>query len=511
MKTTNLIMGLILDGPSGSVGFAQIHQRSKRQAQVKYLSRTIPLLVVWLGLFLQPAHAQPVVDNSLGHSVGAGSPTNSGTSYSPTLSLPPGSYNYVYSTSGGSFLGNIFLHVNFNAWTSGNPILLNSSPNVLGFNFYVPPSIPLCSSETIHIRFFKKIGLMVLTVGTFDLTVVITENGEKKNITYVNGVSKLYYVGDDYKAHSLTWTPGWNYAAINPVSGWGTVQIDGQMAAFANGSRIFFKGKDNKLYNLVQSGTTWTLSQVLIGLPNVAGSVAARNNDEVVFYGSDGNTHQLFLSGTTWTDHIVMPTGGWGNAGGPNGRSINLPAGSTRIFFANGLSGLSNVYLSGGSWVLEQISPQTVPWNYLYDSDLLAVEDYAVYYVGRDNFIHRYTKCGPAWTLDAMPISAQSENNVIVHGGHLTKFSAEDRVFYKAATGRIYNLYAQYGTWYNYPLDNAMTSAAGDLFAAEGHIFYINQDKRVHNFIWNGSKWNDGPLSTSAQANTKACINPYYY
>jgi hypothetical protein len=478
---------------------------------MKRLARTA-LLLIMAGLLLpRTANAQPVVDNSLSHAIGAPSPSSGPTAYSPFLNLPPGLYKYTYSVTGGNFLSNIFLLVNFNAWTPGGPVLLTSPSTPLLFNFYVPPSIPVCSYETIHL-IFKSVGSFSITVGQFDLTVVVTENAGPKNLTFVNGVSRAYYAGTDSKIHSMTWTGNnWSYAAINPLSNWGAVQVDGQMTAFADGSRIFFKGKDNKLYNLVQSGLNWTLSQVLPGLPDVSGAVAARNNNEVVFFGSDGQIHQLLFNGTTWTNQIVLPQGGWGSAGQPDGKSINLPIGSTRIFFA-GLSGaLFNVNLNNGSWVLEQVAPPNLPWAYRYDGSLLAVEDYAVYYKGLDRFIHRFTKCGPSWTLDAMPVAGDSEANVIASGAALTKFPGEDRVFYKSATGRIYNLYSQYGIWYNYPLDTSMVGAAGDLVAAEGKIFYIHHDKRVHNFYWSGSTWSDDPLSTATQADTKACIAPYYY
>jgi hypothetical protein len=311
----------------------------------------------------------------------------------------------------------------------------------------------------------------------------------------------------------MTWTGGgWSYAAINPTSGWGAVQVDGQMTAFADGSRIFFKGKDAKLYNLVRSGINWTLSAVSLTIPSVSGAVVARNNDEVVFLGSDNQLHRLLFNGTQWTDHVVGPPGGWGSAGPPNGSSLSLPGGSSRIFFADWSGSLFNIDLVNGIWVLEQVTPANMPWQYSYESSLLAVEDYAVYYRGTDGFIHRFTKCGPRWTLDAMPIDGGSESNVIVSAtGFLVKFPGEDRVFYKAATGRIYNLYAQYGVWYNYPLDAAMVGAAGDLVAADAKIFYIHHDKRVHNFVWSGTQWYDGPLSTASQADTKACIGPYYW
>jgi hypothetical protein len=71
-------------------------------------------------------------------------------------------------------------------------------------------------------------------------------------------------------------------------------------------------------------------------------------------------------------------------------------------------------------------------------------------------------------------------------------------------------LYKQNGVWYNYALNNAVTTTGGDLIATEGKIFYINHDQRVHNFYWTGNFWWDVPLSTANQASSRGCIHPYY-
>jgi hypothetical protein len=471
---------------------------------------------------LDLATAQVCVDNALAHTVGVTAPVNTGVAYSyqPILTLPAGNYRYTYNTSGGIPLQNFFLILNGNAWTPYSTTSIPNSPNTVTFNFHIPTAVPLCTSMTIGIRFQRQLSFgQFSTVGTFDLNIVVAEDGERKNLTFVNGAGKAYYAGTDYKAHVMTWnssTSQWNYAALNVVPNWGAVQIAGQMANFADGSRIFFKGKDKKLYNLInQSGNNWTLSalsQNVAGLPNVTGNVGTRNNNEVIFYGADNKIHQLLLNGSTWSDQIVAPAAGWPSSVVLlDGESICLAPASTNIFFSHGRS-VSQVYqnTSGGPWVFESIGSLNIPWPYHYDSDLLAVDNYAVYYKGRDNFIHRYTKCGNEWRLDAIPISAVSENNVVLYRGFLTKFPGEDRVYYKAATGRIYNLYNVNGVWFNYSLVNSMTSAAGDLIAAEGKIFFINHDKRAHNSYWQNSAWSDVPLATGAPANAKGCIFPYY-
>ncbi|HZI18358.1 MAG TPA: hypothetical protein VEY09_07155 [Pyrinomonadaceae bacterium] len=431
--------------------------------------------------------------------------STTGTAYSPVnLNLANGLYYYNYTTSGGSFLQNIFAVVNGISWQP-NAYLQVIQPSNIGFNFYVPnPSTPPCSTQTIRFKFYDLLGQLVCT---YNLTVVLVENSDGKNMTFVNGVSKAYYAGGDFKAHVLTWgspvASQWNYSAVNPTSGWGPVQIAGQMASFADGSRVFFKGRDQRLYNLVSSGSTWTLSLVKPGLPNVGGKVAARGNNEVVFYDVSGKIRRLLLTGGVWNDQIIN-TG----TGAIYGQSISLPPGSSDIFFAYSNGSIRRAYPSGSTWLFEQVCPAgSGAGGYGNASEMLVTESNAVYYRGQgDARVHRYTKTGSAWSYEAM--SPASDPNVNV-SGYLTKFPGEERVFYKSTGGRVYNIYKQGGVWYNWALNYGVGGGGGDLLAAEEKIFYVNQDRRVHNFYWTGKIWWDDVLSRSGQADTKSCLYSY--
>lgn len=465
-------------------------------------------------LFNAPSHAQ-CVDGALTGQFGNISPSGwVYTDYRPFTLWLPGPYVLTYVGTGGSNTQNFTAILNGIGWSPLSTTFVNAGSNEIGFRFYHLSPTPLCSSETFHIK-FHHVGLGNATDCTYDLTVVTVDSaGSRQNLTFVNGISKAYYAGSDYRVHVMTWNPAqqhWDYAPVNVAAGWGSVQVDGQLASFADGTRVFFRGKNNRLYNLVHSGTNWTLpwtlSQVLSTLPDVAGRVAARNSNEVVFVGSDKQLHRVLLVGSTWVDQIVAPQGGWGNLGAPDANSISLPSGSTDIFLATGTVG--RLYKAGSIWNYEPISPVNV-----YDSDngdLLAREPNVVYFKAyADKAIHRYVKNGSVWTYDPMTISAASEANVKIRNPYLTKFAGEDRIFYKASTGRIYNLYKQNGVWYNYALNSAFTSTAGDLIATEEKVFYINHDKRVHNFYWTGNSWWDVPLSSATQASTRGCIYYYY-
>jgi hypothetical protein len=453
------------------------------------------------------ARAQACIDNAASHTIGIIAVAGNFYTYNPHLSLPSGTYRFICDTTAGLPIQNVYLSVDGNGWNQGQAIPINTSPNTLVFGFNVPVVKPVCSSAIISFKLQQRVGVWWhwSTVCRFDLKVVVAEPGEPKNMTFVNGISKAYYVGSDSKAHVMTWnTNRWDYAAVNVTAGWGSVEMDGHMASFSDGSRIFFRSKNKKLFNLVPAGSSWALSLVGTTLPDVQGDIVARNNNEVAFVGSDKQLHQLIFSGTSWSDQIVVPTGGWGVTGVPEADKLALPLNSTDIFFSRNGS-LGRVYKVGGSWSFEKISPFGT-----CDSAVLAVEDNAVYYKGLDYFIHRYVKVAGAWSYDAMVVSPASQNNVIVRAGYFSKFPGEDRIFYKAANGKVYNIYRQGSAWVNYVLDDGMDTAAGDLIAAEGKIFYINHEKRVHNFYWNGSKWVDVRLSESSQADTKGCILSYY-
>ena len=468
------------------------------------------LIIVLSSLCAVNAHGQ-CVDNALAESVGISAPVNGFTKYVPLTGLTGSSFRFIYTKSGPLNVQNFYAGLNGNNWLPLAPATMLASGNEMNFVFYLPTPAPLCTSATVNLQFQQNVGIFWQPVCTFALTIVNTESGARQNLTFVDGISKAYYGGTDNKAHVLTWNSAlhqWDYAPLTVIGGWGTVQMDGRMASFADGSRVFFKSKNNRLYNLIQTGPNWTLSQVLPTLPDVTGKVTARNSNEVVFVGNDKQLHRVLLTSGTWTDQIVTPTGGWGSSGVPDGESINLPAGSTDIFFAIGTGALGRIYQVNNAWVFEQISPPNV-----YDSDrseLLVRETNTAYYKGTDGFIHRYKKSGITWFYEPMSISSASETNISIRTAYLAKFTGEDRIFYKSATGRIYNLYKQNGVWYNYALNSAVTTTGGDLIATEGKIFYINHDQRVHNFYWTGNFWWDVPLSSANQVSSRGCIHPYY-
>lgn len=478
------------------------------------------LFFAFLVAFLATTSGAQCIDNSMGFAswVGAGAAGQTQAPYHPKLSLFNSWHRYYYVIVSGPPLQPFGLSVDGVSWTSGLPNQFGSTHD-LAFDFGTSPQ-PVCTATRVHVDIQRQVGWGAwIPECPFDLTIVSTENGEPRNLTFVNGISKAYYAGSDYKAHVMTWNGSlsrWDYAALNVLApGWGSVQIDGRMASFANGSRLIFRGKDQKLYNLIQSGSNWTLSQVMASLPLVGGNVVARNNNEVVFVGGT-QLHQLSLVAGVWFDSIVVPGGGWGTLGGALGDSVALPPSSSDIFFANGAGRLVRLYKTSSSspWSVEIISPTSAYGTSIdYLSDLVAVENNAVYYRGRDRAIHRYTKNGSTWVFDPMTISnsSSSESKVVVQdNGYVTKFPGEDRVFYKGANGRIYNAYLQNGVWYNYSLSESVTDVAGDLIAAEGKIFYISHDKRIHNFHWSGNRWWDGPLSGLPQADTKGCTSAYY-
>jgi|GEM_PF-4193194 len=431
------------------------------------------------------------------------------TCFVPLPTSQSGTYYFLASNSGASVTNSVTVSatssgMSYTTSSPGTPFYFNG--NDIKLNATASSSAPLCGVETITINLYKYNGGGYYHYCTFTLT-VFCRNDAKDEFVVIN--SGMYYVTDDFKIARQYWDPflGWQYQTITPIGGWGSVQVDGWLAADYNYDQIYFKGMDDKVYNLYRSGANWYVGP-LSSNTNVAGCIRYRASDGLFYIGTDSKIHHLYWS-SGWQYEAITPWSGWTVLaagmqlnGTLNGASLELADGSSNVFFRGNDSKIYNLVGSTGSWGLGLISPTGAA---LCAGDM-TVDNTGLYYKGNDNFVHKlYWNSG--WVYDAMTPSNLSTGNA---RGDLSKFPGENRVFYKGTDNLLYNIYWTGSQWDVFPLDYGVNTVAGDVLAADGKVFFMCTDKRVHNFWWNGSAWIDNALVYSV-ANAKGCSSNYRF
>lgn len=474
--------------------------KSKISAMKKLLTAIVAITLLLVSS-PQQSHAQCVTGGG-NNTIGIKSGTQ-GVLYNinnSKLNLTPGTYRYYYVVSGAPVLDNLWLSVEYVSWQPMNQLYIPQTTSDLRFNLsnYVGQSA-LCASEDVAIIIERKVGQFWYYECQYTFTVKIVEDS-RCNLFVNEAYGTLYYKGDDNLMYREWWANStWNQAAITPTGGWGAVRVAGNITSFTDNSRVFFKGTDNQLYQLINNAGTWTLSVVSCCLSPTS-NVCARGTQEVVICSNTGALYYLVYSGA-WSNTAIVPTGGWGSVAVKPSTFMMVP-GTTDIFFATSAGKIYNLTRSHTTWTLTLVGTPTSGMGCL--SDITATENNAVYFRGFDERIHRFTKSGSTWTFDAM----NSSDPNIVADGFITKIPNEERVFYKSQAGQIVNLYKSGGLWYNYPLDYYFTGAAGDLsITSWGQLFYINKDKLIHNFVYSNG-WFDGAL-VSSPANVFGCSSQY--
>ncbi len=375
-----------------------------------------------------------------------------------------------------------------------------------GYFFYPGGSVPMtitattpyagfCQSGIISLNFYNGLGQFVCS---FNYTVNVRDNA--KELLTVTGHG-TYYAGADFHIHRLSWTSqnGWQHQAITPNGGWGSVQVDGWLGAEYYDNKIFFRSRDSKLYALWEVSGVWYLGQIL-AMNNVRSDIQLRPG-EIWYVGTDSKIHRVYWNGSGWSYEAINPVNGWQgiNAAG----SIALARQASNVFFRTTGNQVMNLVGSTGNWNLWGIYPPTG-----CGGDMVYDDATGLFYKGTDNLVHKVWWNGSTWAFDNMTPNW----NAGPVANHLTKFPGEQRVFYKGTDGKTYNIYWNGSQWEPQPL-NTFNSVGGDLFAADGKIFFVSQGNamfgaKVGEYGWNGSGWYAGfPLFSAPDV--KGCSSSY--
>lgn len=478
---------------------------------MKKIIITLLLSTIFFQAFSQIGNLNPGVGTSI-IPPGATATTATGC-FLPLPTQTTGQFYFTYTSTG----SNIVSSVTLSATSSGNTVTTVGPSTAVYFNgtniYYnitLNTNATYCSSQILTLNLYKWNGSGYYLYCTKTQTVYCRDDSND-NMVQLN--SGIYYVANDNTIDRMYWNgASWQYENIAPLYGWGTIKVDGWLAIDKDNmsfDKIYFKGKDGKVYNLFKSGSDWFVGVLNNAAVNASGCIRART-DGVYYIGTDAKVHHLYWSGSTWQYEAIAPSSGWtvtaqiditiGSAL-VRGQSLELAAWpATNIFFRSNTNKIYNLVGSTGAWNLGQVSPTGA----VDCAGEIITDNTGVYYKGTDNFIHRLYWSASVWNYDAMTTNNLSTANT---AGQLAKISGENRVFYKGTDGALYNMYLSGSGWDVYPLSYTGGIVAGDIIA-NGNIYFIGTDNLIYNYWWGGSSWNLNALRYDV-ANAKGCSYNY--
>lgn len=471
---------------------------------------TLLLSTLILKVFAQIGNFNPGVGSSI---IPPG-----GTATTPTgcfLPLPTqttGTFYFTYSSTGSNIVSSVSLSATSSGTAvttvgSGTPVYFNGT-NIY-YNITLNANATYCTSQVLTLNLYRWNGNAYYLYCSKTQTVFCRDDSND-NLVQLN--SGIYYVANDNTIDRMYWNgSAWAYENIAPIWGWGSIQVDGWLAVDKGDpafDKIYFKGKDAKVYNLYKSGGSWYVGALSNTATPVSGCIRARA-DGVYYIGTDAKVHHLYWN-NGWQYEAIAPWTGWTvtaqidismGTSLRKGQSLDLAAWpASNIYFRSNTNKIFNLVGSTGAWNLGQISPAGA----VDCAGEIINDNTGVYYKGTDNFIHRLFWNTSGWNYDAMPVNNLATANT---AGQLSKNAGENRVFYKGTDGMLYNMYASGSGWDVFPLAYNGNIVAGDVLA-NGNVFFIGTDNLIYNYWWGGSSWNLNALTYSV-ANAKGCSFSY--
>jgi hypothetical protein len=412
-----------------------------------------------------------------------------------SISLTTGNYFFQLSTSGTPNLVSNFLTI-FNGINRTQNSVFTITPNTpFDLSFNIPAGKPLCVSQTFTLTFFNILSQQVCTY-----SVTINSKSKSKQ-TIVNLNSGVYYKGDDNHLHRFQWNgSSWNYQAIVPWGGWGSIEIDGWLTGDPNVDRVFFKGKDGGLYNIFFSNGSWLLGIVGNGLFDVKSDVHMAGQ-QLYYIANDNLVHRRFFANNQWNAALISPQNSYQGVTAVGGLAAS-PSGG--VWFRASNNNIMQLFMSGNTYF-----SQFMPTNISCGGDMIWDDGQSIlYYRGTDNNIHNVSwDWINGWVFNAMT----SQNGNVFVTNNLTHTAGENRVWFKGTDGRVYGIWKQSnGQWRIDWASGAANNAAGDLVAVGGNIFFNTTAKQMSNYWFSGNpSWNINILNGSAPSNAIGCSTLY--
>ncbi|MNJ97475.1 Thermophilic serine proteinase precursor [compost metagenome] len=382
------------------------------------------------------------------------------------------------------------------------------------YNTYTFNPAPLSQSGTKY-YFGSGVNNVTITVdqsfegihNIFNSTYTFPSKDDSRNNLLPLGTDAMIYVGSDQLLHKIVWeTNGnmwrWNHYLITPQGGWGAVRAEGWLAVNSAQTKVYFKGTDQKMYQMIMPLTASPLIQQLnlpVGM-NVKSDIIWRQ-DGVFFIGDDNYIHR-FNPTTNVYDSMLPPSAYGGLTVVGHLAAAAYP--QTHLTFLCSDNKVRYLYESSG-WQIGAISGTISLGETMIDP-----QNGDIYYKTSSSQIetlswNNTTKAYGGQTL----ITASNDPNYSVDG-YMVKDPGMDRIFYKDMAGRMANIYKSGGVWYAFPFDYNMTDVAGDIrLVGQDRFFYINKDKSVHEVTYTQTGWYDRAVSVVLPRNVKGCSYNY--
>jgi hypothetical protein len=332
------------------------------------------------------------------------------------------------------------------------------------------------------------------------------KDNSRNNLVYVGGA--IIYVGSDQLLHKLVWESignswRWNHYLITPQNGWGNKRVEGWLAVNAANTKVYFKGTDQKMYQMILPLSASPIVQQLnlpIGL-NVKSDIICRQ-DGVFFIGDDNFIHRF--NPTTNAYDAMLPPSAYGGLT-VLGHLAAAAYPQTHLAFLCSDNKVRDFYETSGVWQIGAVSGTTSTGETMIDP-----QNGDVYYKTTANKIETLPWNNTTKMYgNPVLISAANDPNYAVDG-YMVKDPSLNRIFYKDMDGRISNIFESGGLWYAIPFDVNMTDVAGDIrLVSQDRFFYINNDKSVHEVTYTQTGWYDRGVAPALPKNVKACSYNY--
>lgn len=217
----------------------------------------------------------------------------------------------------------------------------------------------------------------------------------------------------------------------------------------ADPNTVFYRGTDNKIYKAYKISNTWYHQLIPYSYTSnslVKGDLLVHSNGQIYYKGQDNRLQSFWLNGSTY-EHIWISS----------------------------LLGNQNVSATPRSMCISN--------------------DGQIFYKGSDNKIHRYYWSG-TWQHQLLPYTYGNANGYpqadYVLGDVIV--GSNNQVFYKGFDNRVQAFWINGGVYQHAWIDDfwstsqymVSTTAGAMTIAADGQLYYIGTDNKIHRLYWSG-------------------------
>lgn len=279
-----------------------------------------------------------------------------------------------------------------------------------------------------------------------------------------------------YKPTSGSWT-NFNYkkdAYHGNASNTMATTVSNQTLASNFIDHVWYKGTDNKLWNIYWANYQWNSSLLNSSAPaDVLSDVFYDNGNNRIYY----RNSLYMLKWFSWNgSSYVLNYDGVNNVAGWVDVNTTLHS-----VFYKGLDGkLWNYYKnSSGTYVKLAVGGNTNVNSYVKSSP----DGQSVFYRGNDGFLWRYYQSGSIWINQKITTPQNSSITVV---GDISPASS-NLVYFRGPLNKVLCWDGQLGSVYELTPD--LANCAGYIVNNQNGVFYKGNDNRLWHLYWHHDQW----------------------